>query len=281
MIHLFKPTAQWLVLMLRWMAKQPDSNPLATFHDYENTWRDSEDDPLMHDVYADIAHQLGDIGTTLPQWADFLAELKAAIFPANPPDETLIDRIIEILQLPNTSNVLSGRTLDALRKALLSQDELRGLDERLKAANRHCGRCGKDLVRGEMTYMSAPGNAQVADAITFLCTRCGTPQYRACEAAGCDAVVSATAYHTAKLATRLCPNHQPGKKKVEEAIQEHGRLIPMEGGAVAVDWGAQNWRIDADPPGAEPDDALANRLDRLLAGRQPGAAAPPNRRRQP
>lgn len=88
----------------------------------------------------------------------------------------LIDTIVDILQQPHSRSALSGRTLQALRRAVLLPEEMTKFSESARK-ELHCGSCGKALVSGEMVTFQE-GN----EGPGFFCTRCTRPAFVACHA---------------------------------------------------------------------------------------------------
>ena len=87
----------------------------------------------------------------------------------------LIDRLAGVLKGPFANNVLSGQTLNILRKEILLPSEA-GAIKALKDKEMSCGRCGSVLTEGEMVSLIAG---------SVWCFRCYRPTSVACTKPGC------------------------------------------------------------------------------------------------
>lgn len=232
MISILEPTARWLLVIAEYCAHRGGE----AGHDALRSWEQRRDNgeemsEAVLNAGRELLEDINGNGQRPAQWGELRAELERAFNPANPPDYSLVDRIIDILKLPNSGNILGGTTLDALRKALLSQDELAGLDDRLKAANTHCGMCGKTMYRNEISSLYTSSN-RLPDASYFCCTRCMNPMYRACSYPKCEENIVAANYDANKPATLFCSTHQPGKKKAKVDGTAVVAATPFDSGAV-------------------------------------------------
>lgn len=72
-------------------------------------------------------------------------------------DKRLIDQLVEVLQMPRSRNILSGKALDSMRKALLIPSEMAGLNSRLEHRELHCVGCGRTMENGEMMTLRQEG----------------------------------------------------------------------------------------------------------------------------
>ena len=93
-------------------------------------------------------------------------------------DGDLIDTIVSAIGLPHAGSVLSGRTIDTLRRAILLPDEIVGLRTRLAEQELHCSSCGRPFGSNEMvTFVKN----MTSHASPFLyCASCRLPSTRAC-----------------------------------------------------------------------------------------------------
>jgi hypothetical protein len=104
-------------------------------------------------------------------------------------DATIIDSIVRILRLPLSDNILAGRTLDQLRKAILLPEEVRGLTDRLNDIELSCASCGAKLIQGEMVVLR---KKYTAKNNCIMCLRCSTPTTVGCKQIHNDTVYNGT-----------------------------------------------------------------------------------------
>ncbi len=115
-------------------------------------------------------------------------------------DGDLIDTMVHVLGLPHAASVLSGRTLEALRKAILLPDEIAGLRTRLAEQELHCSNCARPFVSNEMLCI-VRNTTGTSPAI--YCAACRTPTVRACT--NCNSTNKvALSTTTIKGITRAC-----------------------------------------------------------------------------
>lgn len=91
-------------------------------------------------------------------------------------ESDLIETFVKILKTPRGLNILSGKTLDQLRKAILLPDELAGLKQRLQKEELHCGSCGSLLHRGEMLTLGVESGG----GVIVSCGTCIVPRLVKC-----------------------------------------------------------------------------------------------------
>lgn len=212
MIQILKPPARWLLLLVDYItsasaAIQPSDIFNAIHNRAERGTLDSGIETALREVMNDPQ----------PTWEELKQELTRALNPSSPPDVSLIDKMVDILKLPNTANVLSGATLHALRAALLTSTEQHGLDERLKEANIHCAQCGKLLRNNEVATLYTGQNPR-ADHSSFRCIRCGPPRYQPCLTSGCEVMLPFIGPWDGSAKTRkhhFCPDHMDPTRVVE------------------------------------------------------------------
>jgi hypothetical protein len=87
----------------------------------------------------------------------------------------LIERMVSILQLPYSRNLLSGRTIGALRQALLLPQELSGTGTALQQRELSCVSCGRKMQHGEMATVTIDHNT-----MSLQCYQCFQPTHAAC-----------------------------------------------------------------------------------------------------
>src|SRR6267154_2992839 len=91
-------------------------------------------------------------------------------------DGDLIDTMVKILKSPRGLNILSGKNLDQLRKAILLPEELAGLKTKLSKNELSCGSCGRELKSGDMLTMTR----DMSGVAVISCTICSIPRFIPC-----------------------------------------------------------------------------------------------------
>jgi predicted RNA-binding Zn-ribbon protein involved in translation (DUF1610 family) len=125
---------------------------------------------------------------------------------------TLLEKVLQMLGSPNARNILSGRTLTQLRKALLNPEEI----AKLNNATHSCAGCGKDFALGEVATSYV--DLQTGSGRLFYCARCRKPTSYACQAASCDGTIELK-YDMKKR----CPNHREGAQESTPAESPFGQ----------------------------------------------------------
>lgn len=100
-------------------------------------------------------------------------------------NSTLIDKMVAALQETYGRNILSGKTLEALRKALLLPSESDGLYKRLAAKEMSCANCGHGFIVGEMGAFVADKVTNGTATFMVYCTKCYKPSLMACDGDDC------------------------------------------------------------------------------------------------
>jgi hypothetical protein len=111
-----------------------------------------------------------------------LEELRAQIveqFDHPTHEKDLIDTIVAALQATDVGSVLSGRTIETLRKAILLPEELTELKEKLRVRTIGCNKCGRELNGYECVVMQENPN-ETHKEIRLYCVRCAYPEIVAC-----------------------------------------------------------------------------------------------------
>lgn len=157
-------------------------------------------------------------------------------------DGDLIDKIVSILRLPHTRNVLTGRTLEQLRDALLLPEETSKFNQSVSPNAMTCADCKHRFVSNELvTIVLEDRNGPI-----YYCRRCSPATYTVCSK--CSDTVSLDRSQIRSLNKEcLC-----GKNHDEVAAE------PQVDGELRVD-----------RPGA------AERLDGLAAAGRAGRRLPP------
>lgn len=89
-------------------------------------------------------------------------------------ERDLLDQMVEVMNLPWTTNAFNNTTRDALRKALLIPSEIEALQEFGK--NLYCGICRVPLVKGEMCTLTEGTNSYGKKfGLVFACHKCVRP----------------------------------------------------------------------------------------------------------
>lgn len=160
-----------------------------------NNWTDGEDAKSLDSLITDVEQNLA----------------SAEALDGQPSfDKTLIDVVVEILRLPYAANCINGKTLTALRKAILAPDEIRELKLELARKEAFCPGCNRTLQQGEM------GSVSFRDgAVTIFCAACSKPHLIKCS---CKKVrgVSEIMRRRLQKELRTC---ECGKKVEEGAVE--------------------------------------------------------------
>lgn len=150
----------------------------------------------------------------------------------------IIDRVAEILTSPHAKQMLAGKTLEALKRAVLNPQEITGLDERLQAAEVHCTACHKVFTSGEViTMFHEPTNRGILKPQLY-CTKCLGPSYLACSCVGCNEAVALTNKQLAFFAKKN------GECEHLKLLKDRAQQVDVNGG---VGWGVADLRDDAQP----------------------------------
>lgn len=143
------------------------------------------------------SHEYGQSGHELNELIEVFAKQLSQLEGGNFKDASLVDLIVQTLQLPNVKGVLGGKNLESLKKALLLPEELSNLRAGLESKETSCAGCSRTLVDHEMTtYFKGEG---------LYCYRCVAPRYASCSK--CDTEVADISMSMKKLKRFVCKNH--------------------------------------------------------------------------
>lgn len=134
----------------------------------------------LRDIYAEGLRHEG----IVQNWDALLQYLKDELDAASPITShhpALIDLLVDTLQSPYCRNVLAGKTLNQLRKAMLFPEEMSKVGESIQK-EKSCGNCGKTFCERELAVATQTENG----GMVFYCAHCANPVFSACQAAGCD-----------------------------------------------------------------------------------------------
>lgn len=155
-------------------------------------------------------------------------------------EKTLIDTIVETLQLDTAAAILGGRALRRLREAILLPSEQAPLVKHLRTRTMSCSNCSRDIHHGEACSGWADENGQMH----MYCYNCQRPRSVRCAAPECNEQVGVTA-KTRFIQEFYCHDHR-GKAPAEGA---NPTVIPAGGrrnAAATLDpWRTIMGRIDA------------------------------------
>lgn len=87
----------------------------------------------------------------------------------------LMDEVVKILKLPYGQNVVSGKMMEALRKAILIPEEIAAFSQKVKANELPCVGCGHEFHHQEVATIS-----RVGGTATIYCLSCLEPEYVSC-----------------------------------------------------------------------------------------------------
>jgi hypothetical protein len=218
MIKLFPQSARWLALVLD--LAESNLGPLDRL--LQQRIRTAEQELSLSDT-GRVVLELGEEQPIAPTVAELKQELLDQLLrPLSSAEEaTLVDRMVNILQSPHGRNVLAGKTLQALRKALLTGEELRGLEERLDRLNSHCAACGKEISYGEVVTFYIDSLAGRPGQGAIFCAHCKRPTRVACSVQGCAKTVEIKDRVLLRDGPK-CVDHQEEKKKKEKEVEPAG-----------------------------------------------------------
>lgn len=152
----------------------------------------------------------------LDEMIEFLCkQLQASYSGTESDDGTLVDSIVETLNLPYAKNVLTGRNLELLKRAILLPEEMAKIGSVLAQRELSCGSCGHRFVAGEMARLYPDGRGNNS----FDCTRCGKPLFMACDK--CDeGTVQIDHKKIANMFRKpvLCERHQPSPNGEQKSV---------------------------------------------------------------
>ncbi len=173
MVRIYKHAAEVALMALEWVRYQ-GYNVAQIRKDIGGRYPDNSSNIVYKKVMAAYANYDGK--TTVEESAKIIATALEHDRASAGGERELIDRIVDVLKLPYSKNVISGSQLASLSKAILVPDELIGLSEKLKKAEQSCSSCGHDFDEGEI------GVQYKQDGVrnSWLCTMCYTPKKMSC-----------------------------------------------------------------------------------------------------
>lgn len=153
----------------------------------------------------------------------------------------LIDLMVDVLQAPHSRNVLAGKTLNLLRKAMLFPEEMSKVGEAI-LKEKSCASCGKAFNEREVCTAGQTENGGMA----FFCSRCISPVFAACKHTECDGAAEIDSKIIAKLFDK-CDCGQHGAVKTNPGAQVNQQWVdvgvPIGGGLAGA---PQDPRLAAD-----------------------------------
>lgn len=164
-------------------------------------------------------------------------------------EQDLVDRIVQVLQLPYARNTLSGDTLRRLRQAILLPGEMGGLMARLERKEMSCINCGQNLHMGESVTITQNEHGET----TLSCHRCSTPTSVSC--ASCHEAAPLSAKAQTAMARMQCPKCQEKGMKVGKGKGEEKEKEGDDAWAVFRTAAAQGIRA---PQAAAPTPSMTN-----------------------
>ena len=193
MIRITNLHAGWLLMWLRGLKQCAPNIGSREIMDLEalrlNRLEDNGEENLSPEDLKSSSF-LGEILDGAPQVdvEEIIKPVEKQLVQPEGQETRLIDLLVEVLCNPMQRHILAGRTLKALRKALLTFDERNGLEEKISRAHTHCGSCGHELQSGEMLTIRSKFEDGKLEWV-LACTRCVLPHYFACRSTGCDQAV--------------------------------------------------------------------------------------------
>lgn len=178
MIKLYREIVERMLLCVQY-AKAKGVSPRQLWNYRQDEWANSEirnrDGDLPPDpIYSSTSYNgMGSEETWDALVSQVTAQLKSDSSTSG--DASLVDTVIDLLQAPYGRNVVSGKTLVALRKALLLPEELAVFQAMARQREHNCGGCAKPLGNGEMVTIYRGGNDT-----HVRCVRCMVPVMTGC-----------------------------------------------------------------------------------------------------
>jgi hypothetical protein len=254
MIRLFKDHGRIILAILEWARERHQASPTGVILDQlraANRRADQEDGSLtraeqdLSDLYDVMTERERENGGPLDLETEIIAPLRAQINAEEPDDPSLIDRIVEILQLPFGRQILSRRTLDALRGAVLNQAEMTHFEAVTRQREITCFRCDHRFHANEaVTVVQTAGGD-----FNFYCRKCWTPLYVACAHAECHRMAPADNINQ----PAFCDRHQEGV-----ANPAAGVVAEVAPNYIPFDAANNGWAAIIDPPPEVGDAPVAN-----------------------
>jgi len=128
-------------------------------------------------------------------------------------DRELIDQMIAILKSAYPSNVLAGKTMDKLMKAILLPEELTALRETVRKAEMHCVLCGRQVDNGELvTLVTRDGGAGLT------CLECKPPSIMKCYHPDCTDNVPVPLKMIEMIGTARCAKHATAEPETSKRV---------------------------------------------------------------
>lgn len=205
MVKMFNEDAAWLVLMLA-TRDVSTGNALQIAEDIrQDPTTPEETRDALYLAIRTVRNEQRSGGDVVKQ---IYKGLEVQLRGGAVKEETLIDRMVNVLQRPFVRNVLSYEAIASLRKIFLTQEELSKLDTILTTAETCCTGCGKRLSHREMMTI----NRQQRSSSDIQCVKCNPPQLIPCTHAGCTKCVGVTAKQAKILSSPgFCEEHRPGR----------------------------------------------------------------------
>lgn len=168
MIRLLRVTILQIISLLRLLQEGEDRDRRT--NEEVTHFRALVRDVMMSASDAD-AGDVQNAPRTLDELIKLLEDNIAALDSGQALGLDLIDSMVQVLNTPYASNALAGKTLTALRKAILLPSEVKAFQLELEKQERHCSACGALLFPTEMVMYSNG---------TVICSACTRPNYIRC-----------------------------------------------------------------------------------------------------
>lgn len=241
MFRFYKTVVVQMLFALVWLRENGFDLPRINTYVTENARGFRGEDESLNLLIYNLSRKEG-YGSMINMGSmiEVIGALKDQISEGGKPskDKDLIDTIVRTLQLPNCGNVLSGRTLERLRQAILLPDEMAGLIDRLARQEWSCSACGHQFQDGEMGTIQRPVLQGNNMRTQLVCSNCALPTFVACSN-GCKNSMEIGKKLFGRLRSYKCKECAGGK--VEPGIAE----VAAEVG-VRVD--PNLWGVRRQPP---------------------------------
>lgn len=209
MVKIARDAAERLLLMCLYF-KGREYNCLGILEDSLRLKQPFKNSIVLRNVYNNGLEG----GGPWTQWTEFCTHLQDQLVNGSnrAHHPTLIDIVVDLLQAPYARNVVSGRNLQSLRRAILLPEEMIKFGESIRK-EMGCAGCGKTFAKGEMASFHHEAEGDGGGA-AFYCTRCVVPTLAACHSGDghCEGAGELDSKHLTKtLHNRNCGDHAPPK----------------------------------------------------------------------
>lgn len=227
-MRLFKQMIQTLFVSLVWIKYLCRTDTNTMYQDVHSDMMNQERIPKS--LFE--ALKICKIQDRRPQYSidDLIEALKQKVeMGANPHEGDLIDLIIEIFKIPFGPNVLTGKGIEKLKKAILLPGEMASFAEHIRKQQKSCFGCGKEFSNDESVVITHSDGSD-----RLFCLRCINPTVTPCP--NCHKTIPFSERFTTKK-IKDCPAHGGDIKKKEKGLDDlfRERLQVAQANRIQVD----------------------------------------------